>query len=91
MDFNVIKSSKLTIEDIKKACIANDISCENCANWQYKETLGTEIGICFKGGYTLEGRQTIRLEAKHHFCNSFNQKDKWNITDSGKQVNLSIE
>jgi hypothetical protein len=65
-----------TIQDLIRFAERDGINCENCANWQYKETLVTEIGICYKGGYTLEGRQTIRLEAKHHFCNSFKQKDK---------------
>lgn len=67
--------TKCDINDLKAYANAIGVKCENCANWRYKETLGTDIGICFKGGYTLVGQQTIRIETKYSFCNSFNKKE----------------
>ena len=68
-------TTKGDINDLKAYANAIGVKCENCDNWIHRETLGSDIGVCFKGGYVLSEKETIRIEAKDSFCNSFNKKE----------------
>lgn len=69
-----IETSKLTIEDIIKACDSANIKCENCIFWLNTSNEKLNWSNCIYD-YSIRS-ETPKETHFDHFCKGFKPKDK---------------